>query len=445
MGQIPLPGRAHQPRDNGHARPMETTERKTFTVQPFTTEELGVLSYPQPGNSFASYFSTPACSPDSSFISLPQTPGSFLSSVVVDVGSDTIKAGFSRDDTPRSVFPSCVTRPRHEKKSLYQKPWYAGDAKMPRADVFSRKFPVENGVISDWDDMTKIWQHTFENELSVDPKDNPLLLVVSAHNASSTRELLLETMFEYFHVPAIYLANPYILALCASGRTSGVVMDTGDGVSHAVPILEGTIVPHALQRLDVGGRSLTDHMLKILAEQGHAFRTSEGQSIARDVKEKLCYVMTNSYHSFPFKETYTLPGGNAITVGRERFVCPEGLFQPSHLGLHSQGIHKVVNTSVLLCDKAVRKLLYQNITLSGGNTLFPGLEERLLKEVTDLTPAGTKVKVVAKPQRKFAVWGGGSIVASHPNFQKLWISKELYDEVGPAVLNIRNQPDINTN
>lgn len=325
-----------------------------------------------------------------------------------------------------------------QKKALYPKPWYAGDTKLPRADVFSRKFPVENGVISDFDDMTKLWQHTFENELKVDPQDNPLLLVVSAHNASSVRELILETMFESFHVPALYMANPYVLALCSSGRTSGVVMDSGDGVSHAVPILEGTIVPHALQRLDVGGRSLTDYMLRILAEQGHAFKTSEGQTIAREVKEKLCYVMTSSYRSFPFNETYTLPSGGVITVGRERFLCPEGLFQPSNLGLQSTGIHKVLNSAILQCDPAVRKLLYQNIALSGGNTLFPGLEERLLKEVVELTPPATKVKIVAKPRRHHGVWFGGAIVASHANFQKLWISKELFDEVGPAVLNLRS-------
>ncbi|XP_037794025.1 actin-like isoform X1 [Penaeus monodon] len=417
----------------------ETTEPKTFNVQPFTTDEPEEFSYPQYDKSFASSFSTPdVCSPDSSYLSLPRTPGSFLSSVVVDVGSDTLKAGFSRDDSPRAVFSSCVTRPRHEKKALYPRPWYAGDARVPRADVFSRKFPVENGVISDWDDMTKLWQHTFENELKVDPKENPLLLVVSAHNASSTRELILETMFESFHVPALYLANPYVLALCSSGRTSGVVMDSGDGVSHAVPILEGTIVPHALQRLDVGGRCLTDYMLRILAEQGHAFKTSEGQSIAREVKEKLCYVMTNSYHSFPFKETYTLPGGGVITVGRERFLCPEGLFHPSNLGLQGKGIHEVLNSAVLKCDPAVRKLLYKNITLSGGNTLFPCLEERLLKELVGLSPPGTKIKIVVKPRRHFGVWCGGAIVASHANFQKLWISKELYDEVGPAVLNLRS-------
>lgn len=316
---------------------------------------------------------------------------------------------------------------------------------MPRSDVFSHKFPVENGIITDWDDMNRIWHHTFESELKVDPKEHPVLLVASPHNPTAAREVILQSMFEYFQVPALYLANQYVLALCASGRTSGVVMDSGDGVSHAVPVLEGGVVSDGVQRLEVGGRDLTEHMLRILAEQGHAFTTSEGQNIARNIKEKLCYVVsdidkekeTNSSQS-PVLETYTLPDGQVITLGEERFRCPEALFQPSLLGMETEGVHKVVNTSILMCDQDVRKILYGNIVLCGGNTLFPGMEERMLREVTAVTPSATKVKIVASPTRRFAVWVGGSIVASLSDFQKLWITKDMYDEVGSSVLNLRS-------
>jgi actin len=276
--------------------------------------------------------------------------------LVVDNGSGVVKAGFSGEDAPRSIFPSIVGRPKNLNVliGVECKDEYLGDEAQQKRGILKISYPIEHGIVKDWDDMEKIWNHTFYVELRVSPDEHPVLLTEAPLNPKVNREKMTQIMFETFNVPCMYIAVQAVLSLYSAGRTTGIVCDAGDGVTHTVPIYEGFSIPHAVAKIQIAGRDLSSFLAKLLTERGYKFTSTAELEIVRDIKEKLCFValdyetaLKDSYASTQFEKTYEMPDGKIITVGNERFRCLEYLFKPLEMnGKELPSIQEVAYNSI---------------------------------------------------------------------------------------------------
>ncbi|XP_067883434.1 actin, acrosomal process isoform-like isoform X2 [Heterodontus francisci] len=317
--------------------------------------------------------------------------------VVMDNGTGYTKAGFAGDDKPRVVLRSLVGIPNH-----------------------------------------MLWHHIFYQELRVAPEEHAVLLSDAPLSPTTNREKSAELLFEGFGVPAMYVAHQSLLSLYSTGRTTGLIIESGLGVSYTAPIHNGYTMPHATFRLDLAGGGLTEYMAKLLEECGNPFSPEE-MHIVRNIKETCCYVAQDFNEEMVANENdyltdYELPDGHIITIGNERFRCPESLFKPEVVGLTDPGLHVLAMKSLEKCKAEHQPELLNNIVLSGGSSMFPGFAERIQKEMGELAPHRAKLNVYASPQRKFSVWIGGSITACLNTFQSMWVRRKDYDEKGPVIV-----------
>lgn len=366
--------------------------------------------------------------------------------VIIDNGSGMVKAGFAGEDAPRCVFPAVVGTPKNSQSmaGVDNKNLYVGDEAMQKRGILNLAYPISFGIVENWDNMEKVWNHTFYNELRVTPEETQgVLLTEAPRNPDSNRERMVQIMFETFSFPNVYIALQAVMSLYSAGRTTGLVCDSGDGVTHTIPVYEGYSIKHAIEKMQIAGRELTRWMQKLLLQNsGENFTSTAEMEIVKEIKETTCYVaqdweeeLAAASKSTETTTNYTLPDKRVIKVCfMERAGCPELLFQPNMNGLSCKSMPELCWASVQASDIDLRKDFLENVILSGGTTMYTGLADRLKSEITKLAPAGANVKVIASADRKYAVWKGASTLASLSTFSSLWITKEDYEESGAEII-----------
>jgi len=314
---------------------------------------------------------------------------------------------------------------------------YIGTAARDRKGLVALSYSIQNGIVTNWDDMEKIWRYTFYDELRMTPEEHPLMLTETPTNPPNNREKTAQLVFEGMGNPALYLAVGGLATLYSYGKTTGLVVESGDGVTYVTPVVDGKIIKEAVVSSNLAGRVLTDFLAKLSNLSGPSSHSGE---MIETIKRDFCYVAANWANESKVDpnlivKTYEDQYAGEISVGRERFDAPEILFQPTHFGRNEIPLHQLIISCIAKCDVGVRASLYENIVLGGGNTMFPGMVERLDKELKTISPSMTRLTVSANSERGNSAWSGSSLMATNADLAANWMTKAQYDEVGAGIVN----------
>jgi len=379
------------------------------------------------------------------------------STIVCDNGTGFVKCGFAGANFPTSIFPSMVGRPimRYEEKieNVEIKDIMVGDEASKLRTMLEITYPLDNGIVRNWEDALHVWNYAFFEKMKINPKESKILLTEPPMNPKENREKMVQTMFETYGFKGCYIAIQAVLTLYAQGLLTGVVVDSGDGVTHIVPVYEGFSLPHLTRRLNCAGRNITRYLIKLLLLRGYAFNRTADFETVRQIKEKYCYVGYDlelekrlALETTVLIEKYTLPDGRIVKIGAERFEAPEAMFNPSLIDIEGPGMGELVFDCINKADIDTRAEFYNHIVLSGGSTMYPGLPSRLEKEIRRLYLERVlkgnlqqlqkfKCRIEDPPRRKHMVFLGGAVLAEiMKDKQAFWMNKSEYDEQGVNVL-----------
>ncbi|TNV77683.1 hypothetical protein FGO68_gene2189 [Halteria grandinella] len=369
--------------------------------------------------------------------------------LVLDLGSFTIKSGFSGDDTPKCFTPTLFGIPKDPGQmiGMDQKDYYAGNDVRAKQHLLNVSEPIRQGVIVDFDMLEKLLEDVISNDLKYTFEGQKILLTEQpGQNTKEVRDKLAQMMFETYKAEAVYFGNQQVLSLYANAKSTGTVIDVGHGKTHIVPIYEGFAIPHSIISLPIGGETLTKALydsLKGKPQIDHTFTFD--LEMSRTIKEAYChnpldfdnYLKQISDGLIPTERNYKLPGTHReISIKSESLIFPpERYFSPiSHNGKEFDGLHRLLTESILKCDSDIRLQLFRNIVLSGGGSMLEGFKERAKKEINAVCSSIVGPEIFSPADRKFSAWLGGSILSNITSFKQLWVTKEQWAQLGSAII-----------
>ena len=375
--------------------------------------------------------------------------------IIIDIGSGIIKAGISGQESPKTIFPNYIGEPKYSKvlrsfskSNQEMKEQYIGKDCSKYLGILKLRYPVKNGIFENEQDILTVFKYIYQNlEINNEEiREHPILITEPLLNPYSNREKIASALFENLSAPAIFFASQPILSLFSTSNTSGVILESGEGVTQSCVVYEGYSIPNSYIRNNYGGRDVTEYFQTLLKKQGYSFSTTSEFEIVRKIKEEICFTIVGSSSNNPLSNisnlelgnknksessnTYNLPDGNAIKIGEEKSLAPEILFNPSIIGSEHSSFQEMIVTSINKVDIDLRKNLFNNILISGGNTLFKGIQEKFHTEIKYLSPKNMKVRIHSPGNRLLSCWTGGNVISTLEIFKKMWVTKDDWGEKG---------------
>lgn len=405
--------------------------------------------------------------------------------VVMDNGTGLTKLGFAGNDSPSFVFPTAIATSSSSsktsksasakstslssKRGLEDLDFFIGDEALSASNGpnYNLSYPVKHGQVEDWDQMERFWENSIFKYLRCEPEDHYFLLTEPPLNPPENRESTAEIMFESFNCAGLYIAVQAVLALAASWTSSkvqdrsltGTVIDSGDGVTHVIPVAEGYVIGTAIKNIPLAGRDITLFIQSLLRDRGES---NTSLQTAEKIKQEFCYVCPDIVNEFKKFDQYPQEKfaqyiveytdkhrKDIVDVGYERFLAPEIFFNPEICSSdYLTPLPTVVDQVIQSSPIDVRKKLYKNIVLSGGSTMFKDFGRRLQRDLKTLVnerielserasgvkSTGVDVLVISHKRQRNAVWFGGSLLAQTSEFKSYCYTKQDYDEYGPSIV-----------
>lgn len=401
--------------------------------------------------------------------------------IVIDNGTGYTKLGYSGNVEPQYIFPTVIgtksedggKTSSNKKDGIEDLNFYVGDNAIENSSTCSLSYPIRHGLIDNWDSMEKLWSRCMFEYLRCEPEEHYVLLTEPPLNPPENREYTAEIMFETFNVPGMYIAVQAVLALVASWTKvenkslTGTVIDSGDGVTHVIPVVDGYVIGSCIKHIPLAGRTVTSYIQQLMRERKEPVPAEDSLEVAKRIKEMHCYVcpdLVKEYAKFdkqPDKYFKTFEGIKKQTgqpwtcdVGYERFLGPEVFFNPEIFSSDfTIPLPDVVDDAIMHCPIDVRRNLYKNIVLSGGTTMFNNFGRRLQRDIkrnvddrmarnlarlsavnsAASAPPPIDVNVINHQMQRYAVWFGGSMLASSSEFYRVCHTKAQYEEEGPRI------------
>ncbi|PIN14463.1 actin [Handroanthus impetiginosus] len=357
-----------------------------------------------------------------------------MEAIVIDAGSKLLKAGFSvPHDPPSLVIPTQMKRVPKDESST--------NASLLKDATID---PVVRGFIQDWDAMEDLLRHVLYDRLGwTIGNEGNILFADPLATSKALREQVVQLLFEKFNTSGFYASDQAVLSLYAVGRISGCAIDIGHGKMDIASVIEGAVHHISSKRFELGGLDLTNLFAQELSKSNPLVNFSVCD--VEKLKEiyACCAKDEAAYEKFQQacrEEQHTLPDGQVIKIGKERYTVGEALFQPSILGLELHGIvEQLVHCVSTISFENQRRQLLENTILCGGSASIKGFENRFQKEA-NLSSSAIRPHLVKPPEympdnlEKYSAWTGGAILAKVVFPQSQHVTKADYHESGPSIV-----------